>query len=393
MMNPVHVVAIIAAGGQGRRLGAAVPKQFLEIDGQTVLERSIAALASHPRVTEIVVALPADAMSDICAKGRPIRVVAGGARRQDSVANAFDAVPAGADVVLIHDAARPFVSAATIDRTIDGAARYGAAIAAVPARDTVKLAAADADPAPRIAQTVPREQVWLAQTPQAFRRAVLAEAIACGRRGAVGTDEAALAEQAGHEVRLVEGDETNVKITTPSDLAVARQLFTQTESIVVPRTGIGYDSHRLIEGRPLVLGGVTIPHATGLAGHSDADALCHAVTDAVLGAAALGDIGGHFPDTDARWKDADSIELLRHAVALVGRAGFRVVNVDAVVVAERPKLAPHVDAICARLAAALQISREAVSVKGKTNEGMGEAGRGEGLFVHAVATIVPRSGR
>jgi 2-C-methyl-D-erythritol 4-phosphate cytidylyltransferase/2-C-methyl-D-erythritol 2,4-cyclodiphosphate synthase len=387
----MHVVAIIAAGGQGRRFGAPVPKQFLEIDGQTVLDRSIAALAAHPRVDQIVVALPPDEMTRVAA-GERVRVVAGGARRQDSVANAFDEVPASADVVLIHDAARPFVTAATIDRAVDAAAKYGAAIVAVRARDTVKMAALDREGAPRIEQTIPRERVWLAQTPQAFRREVLAEAIACGRRGASGTDEAALAEQAGHEVRLVEGDRTNIKITTADDLAVARRLAAATRSIAAPRTGIGYDSHRLVEGRPLVLGGVTIPHATGLAGHSDADALSHAITDAVLGAAALGDIGRHFPDTDMRWKDADSLEMLRHAVALVGAAGFRIVNVDAVVVAERPKLAPHVDAIGERLAAVLEISRDSVSVKGKTNEGMGEAGRGEGLFVHAVATIVSRSG-
>lgn len=354
-----------------------------------MLDRSIAALAGHRRIESLIVALPSEEMSRVAARDR-VRVVAGGARRQDSVANAFEAVPADADVVVIHDAARPFVSAGTVDRAIDAAAEFGAAIAAMPARDTVKLAAEDAA-APRIDRTIPRDRVWLAQTPQAFRRAVLADAIACGRAGASGTDEAALAEQAGHEVRLVLGDPTNIKITTPEDLAAA-SLAAAAHPVAVARTGLGYDSHRMIEGRPLVLGGITIPHATGLAGHSDADALAHAITDAVLGAASLGDIGRHFPDTDMRWKDADSIELLRHAVGLVQRAGFRIVNVDAVVVAERPKLAPHVDAIRDRLAAALDVTREAVSVKGKTNEGMGEAGRGEGLFVHAVATIVPRAG-
>ena len=202
------------------------------------------------------------------------------------------------------------------------------------------------------------------------------------------TDEAALAEQAGHAVRLVEGDSRNLKITTPGDLALAES-WLQAEQATV-RMGIGYDSHRLVEGRPLVLGGVTIPHATGLAGHSDADALCHAITDAVLGAAALGDIGRHFPDTDPRYADADSLELLRIAAALVADAGYLVSNVDAVVVAERPKLAPHVDAIRARLAGALGVRPDQVSVKGKTNEGMGEAGRGEGIVVHAVALIRTR---
>jgi len=186
-------------------------------------------------------------------------------------------------------------------------------------------------------------------------------------------------------VRLVEGDPRNLKITMPRDLALAESWLGGEQAAV--RIGIGYDSHRLVQGRPLVLGGVTIPHPAGLAGHSDADALCHAITDALLGAAALGDIGRHFPDTDPRYKDADSIELLRAVVALLSAGGHAVANVDAVIVAERPRLAPHVDAIRTSLAAALCVDVDAVSVKGKTNEGMGEAGRGEGIVVHAVASI------
>jgi 2-C-methyl-D-erythritol 4-phosphate cytidylyltransferase/2-C-methyl-D-erythritol 2,4-cyclodiphosphate synthase len=276
------------------------------------------------------------------------------------------------------------VDAVTIARTIDAALASGAAIAAVRSHDTVKLSAPGASP-PTIADTIDRERVWLAQTPQAFIRRVLAEAIVLGRAGTSVTDEAALAEQAGYQVQLVESDPRNLKITAPGDLDLAETWLRAEKSNV--RIGIGYDSHRLVEGRPLVLGGVRIPHAAGLAGHSDADALCHAVTDAVLGAAALGDIGRHFPDTDPRYKDADSLELLRIAAAMVADAGWSVANVDAVVVAEHPKIAPHVEAIRAKLAAALVVARDAVSVKGKTNEGMGEAGRGEGIVVHAVATI------
>lgn len=384
------VTAILAAGGQGRRFGAPVPKQLLSLAGRTILERSVAAFVGHPAVDEVVVALPADLVASPPAflRGTPKRVllVDGGARRQDSVANGFAAASPRAEVIVIHDAARPLVDAATIDRTIAAAAESGAAIAALPARDTVKLAA-DGSPA-TIAGTIDRDRVWLAQTPQAFSRRVLADAIAAGRAGASGTDEAALAEQAGHAVRLVEGDARNLKITTPADLALAESWLASERTTV--RIGTGYDSHRLVEGRPLILGGVVIPHATGLAGHSDADALCHAITDAVLGAAALGDIGRHFPDTDPRWKDADSIDLLRQAVALAHEAGYAVANVDAVVVCERPKLAPHVDAIRARLADALATAVENVSVKGKTNEGMGEAGRGEGIVVHAVALLRPR---
>jgi len=237
--------------------------------------------------------------------------------------------------------------------------------------------------------------VWLAQTPQAFTREVLTAALAFGAQGVSGTDEAALAEQAGHVVRLVAGDTRNIKITTPADLefariALANEDHRQQAGGDGMRIGVGYDSHRLVQGRPLVLGGVTIPHGTGLAGHSDADALCHAITDAVLGAAAAGDIGRHFPDSDHRWKDADSVALLRQAVAIVAQAGYAVVNVDAVVIADAPRLAPHADAIRARLAEALGITVAAVSVKGKTNEGMGETGRGEGIAVHAVALLTAR---
>jgi 2-C-methyl-D-erythritol 4-phosphate cytidylyltransferase/2-C-methyl-D-erythritol 2,4-cyclodiphosphate synthase len=394
---PLRVVAIIAAGGQGNRLGADAPKQFLEIGGRTMLDRSIAAFDAHPRVAALVVALPAAVMADppaclgACAK--PLQLVAGGERRQDSVARAFEAIEPPADVVVVHDAARPFVDAATIDRTIDAAIESGAAIAALPSRDTVKLARDDAAGA-WVTETIPRECVWLAQTPQAFRRDVLAAALALGARGGHGTDEAALAEQAGHTVRLVDGNPRNIKITTQADLELARAALAReaqpASHDVNLRIGMGYDSHRLVQGRPLVLGGVAVPHTSGLAGYSDADALCHAITDAVLGAAALGDIGRHFPDTDPRWRDADSLDLLRRAASLLRAAGFNVVNVDAVVIADQPKLAPFVDAMRARLADALGLEAGAVSVKGKTNEGMGETGRGEGIAVHAVALVARR---
>jgi 2-C-methyl-D-erythritol 4-phosphate cytidylyltransferase / 2-C-methyl-D-erythritol 2,4-cyclodiphosphate synthase len=400
MSNPrfaLRVVAIVAAGGQGSRLGAGAPKQLLEIGGRTMLDRSIAAFDSHPRVAALVVALPAAMLAEppacIGACAKPVQLVAGGEGRQDSVARAFEAIDPSADVVVVHDAARPFVDAATIERTIDAAVESGAAIAAVPSPDTVKLARDDPDGS-RVEETIPRERVWLAQTPQAFRREVLAAAIALGARGARATDEAALAEQAGHAVRLVQGHPRNFKITTQADLELARAVLAhEAESEphdVNLRIGMGYDSHRLVQGRPLVLGGVTVPHTSGLAGYSDADALCHAITDAVLGAAAIGDIGRHFPDTDPRWRDADSLDLLRRAAALVRDAGFDVVNVDAVVIADQPKLAPFVQAMRERLADALETDARRVSVKGKTNEGMGETGRGEGIAVHAVALVARR---
>jgi len=395
----MRVVAIVVAAGRGERLGGAVPKQLLELNGRSVLDRSVAAFAESGLVEETVVVLPADlagqAARIVDVRAGRVRAVLGGARRQDSVAAGFDAVDDGVDVVLVHDAARPFVSRDVIARTVEAASAHGAAIAAVRARDTVKHGEAAGDHAV-VRSTLPREEIYLAQTPQGFRRAVLAEAVALGRSGVEATDEAALAELAGHPVCLVDGDVRNMKITTPGDLEIARALAGAEAagqgggSARAVRVGAGYDLHRFAEGRPLVLGGVRVPHDRGLAGHSDGDAICHAVTDAILGAAGLGDIGGLFPDTDPRWQGADSLGLLADAVARVRAAGYAVSNVDVVVIAERPKIGPHRDAIRARLAGVLGIGPGEVSVKGKTNEGVDALGRGDALAVHAVALVAAR---
>lgn len=377
----MSVSVIIAAGGQGTRLGAGVPKQWLAIDGRTLLERSVAAFDAHPRVSEIVIVVPpGTAGAPIPPTATAQRVVTGGARRQDSVAEGFAAVSADASVILVHDAARPFVTADVIDRAIDGALAGGAVVPAVPVHDTVKQVVPGDT---RVVGTLPRETLFLAQTPQAFRREVLAAAIDAGRGGASGTDEAMLAEQAGHEVRLVAGDDANVKITTAADLERARA----SSSPPAFRIGTGYDLHVFVERRPLILGGVRIPYDRGLKGHSDADAVCHAVTDAILGAANLGDIGRLFPDTDPRYQDADSLVLLADAAARVQAAGWQVVNVDVVVIAERPKIGPHAAAMQASLAATLGVEAGAIAIKGKTNEGVDATGRGEALAVHAVALI------
>jgi 2-C-methyl-D-erythritol 4-phosphate cytidylyltransferase/2-C-methyl-D-erythritol 2,4-cyclodiphosphate synthase len=383
----MQVSAIIAAGGSGSRVAAGAPKQFLRLaDGRTILERSVAAFAYHERVDEIVVALPPDstfAFADNAASGR-LRTVSGGVRRQDSVANAFDAIAAASDIVLVHDAARPFVSADVISRAIDAAAEHGAAIVALPAVDTVKQVTMEGGRRV-IAGTIPRESVYLAQTPQAFRRDVLAAAVAIGRGGAHATDEAALAELAGYPVHIVEGDPGNVKITTADDLERARR---REMPVAVTRVGTGYDLHRLVEGRALIIGGVEIASDRGALGHSDADVACHAVTDAILGGASLGAIGRHFPDTDARWKGASSVELLRQAQALVRASGYTVANVDVTIVLERPKVAPYIAGIREGLASALGIPADCVSVKGKTNEGVDAVGRGEAIAAHAVALLV-----
>jgi 2-C-methyl-D-erythritol 2,4-cyclodiphosphate synthase len=294
-------------------------------------------------------------------------------------------------VLVIHDAARACVSGALIDRTIDAARQHGAAIAAAPARDTVKRGNRR-DETIVITGTIPRDEVYLAQTPQAFRREVLAAAIQVGRSGIEATDEAMLAERAGHAVHIVESDESNLKVTTRKDIDIAEAIVQSGSagSGYAARVGLGYDLHRLVEGRPLILGGITIPFDRGPHGHSDGDAICHALTDAVLGAIAAGDIGRHFPDTDDRWTGADSVFMLQAAVELARDRGFLVESVDVVVILERPKLLPHLAAIVERLAGALGVDPSRVSVKGKTNEGVDAIGRGEAIAVHAVAVLHQR---
>jgi 2-C-methyl-D-erythritol 4-phosphate cytidylyltransferase/2-C-methyl-D-erythritol 2,4-cyclodiphosphate synthase len=431
----MRVTAIIAAGGRGARFGGAQPKQLLAVGGRPILERSVAAFLSHPAIDALVVALPQALVDDPPAylrsvdglapdgSGKPLRLVAGGERRQDSVANAFRAADAMSDLIVIHDAARPFASADLIARTIAAAAESGAALAAIAARDTVKRASPDhngpAKAGHHVLETLPRETIFLAQTPQAFRRDVLSDAL---KLADAATDEAALAERAGHAVRLVDGEATNIKITTPEDLAIAdaiaetlrnaecglrsdqsgpgraesairnQSAIRNPQPAVSPpartgRAGTGYDLHRLVEGRPLILGGVTIPSDRGALGHSDADVVCHAVTDAILGAACLGDIGRHFPDSDPRWKDASSLDLLRRAVAIVADVGLAVGNVDVTVILERPKIKDHIDAMRAAVAQAIGIDAGRVSIKGKTNEGVDAIGCGEAIAAQAIALM------
>ena len=392
----MFVSAIIAAAGRGARLGAGSPKQLLALGDRTILQRSFDTLDRHDGIHEIVVALPPDLAASppafLTSSRKPVRVIDGGARRQDSVAKAFAQISGQAGVIVIHDAARPFASPDLFSRVIDAAARGGAAIAALQASDTVKEATA-APGARFVARTVARESIYLAQTPQAFTRAVLEDAMTRGREAFdTATDEASLAEQAGHPVHLVDGESTNMKITTEQDFRVSEALVRSSEPGArgrgaLMRVGTGYDLHRLEPGKPLIIGGVQIPHEAGLAGHSDGDVLCHAVTDAILGAAGEGDIGQHFPDTDPTWKGANSIRLLTSAVEIVRTAGYTVANVDAVVIAERPKLLPHIPTMRANLAQAIGIEISAVSVKGKTNEQVDALGRNEAIAVHAVALL------
>ena len=380
----MSVGVVIVAGGRGARLGADQPKQLLDLGGRSMLARSVAAFDAHPRVNEFVVVLPGDLIDRghdlIGAVSSPWTVAAGGARRQDSVQNGLKSLSAEVNVVLIHDAARPFVTPALIERVIDAAAKDGAAIPAVAVSDTVKQVDIDSM---TVKATLPRDSIWLAQTPQGFQRVALDHAY-MKNAGADVTDEGMLAERAGMPVTIVPGDPDNIKITTPEDLARARTV------LAAPRVGTGYDLHRLVAGRALVLAGVTLPFDKGPHGHSDGDVLCHALTDAILGAAAAGDIGRHFSNTDPKWKDAPGLDLLGRAVSIVRAAGFTPASADVTVILEQPKLAPHVDAMRANVAAVLGLATDAVSIKGKTNEGVDAVGRGEAIAAHAVAVLVAR---
>lgn len=390
----MSVYVIVAAGGQGTRAGGTVAKQWVSLGGRSMLGHSVAACAAVPEVDGLVVVVPAERVAEAqaelaaCAHGKALVVVAGGLRRQDSVAHGAAALPPDASIVLVHDAARPFVSRAVVSAVIAGARDAGAAIAAVPVHDTVKRV--EGDEVLWCVETLPRERIHLAQTPQGFRRDIFDEAVAIGSRAADATDEATLAERAGHRVRVVAGDAANIKVTTPQDLAAAQvRMAPAAEGGRRMRVGVGYDSHRFDEGRCLKLGGVTVPGVPGLAGHSDGDAVCHAVTDAILGAAGLGDIGGLFPDTDAAWKDADSLVLLREAFGRVRAAGYRVGNLDIAVVCHRPKIGPLAPALRASLASALDCVPEAISIKGKTPEGT--PALADALIVHVVALIEPEA--
>jgi 2-C-methyl-D-erythritol 4-phosphate cytidylyltransferase/2-C-methyl-D-erythritol 2,4-cyclodiphosphate synthase len=382
------VGAIIVAAGRGVRLGASVPKQLLDIGGQTLLQRSVAPFDSHPDVEELVVVLPADLVTEGPGLVGPVRTrcscVAGGERRQDSVRQGFSRLSAAVDLVLVHDAARPFVDHALIDRVIAATREVGAAVPALAASDTVKQIDVERR---EVALTLARDTIWMAQTPQGFSRDVFTRVVALSE-GDAATDEAQLAESAGDRVRVVDGDPRNVKITTADDLARARATLA-----AAARVGTGYDLHRLVAGRTLVLAGVAIPFDRGPASHSDGDVASHAIVDALLGAAAAGDIGRLFPDSDPQWKDAAGLDLLSRAVDHVRTHGWSVTSADVTVVLERPKLSPYIDQIRARLAAAMRITPDRVSVKAKTNEGVDAVGRGEAIAAHAVAVLAPRGER
>jgi 2-C-methyl-D-erythritol 4-phosphate cytidylyltransferase/2-C-methyl-D-erythritol 2,4-cyclodiphosphate synthase len=382
----MHVAALLMAAGQGNRFGGGTPKQFLPLLGRPVIRRAAESLLAEGGIDALLPVCAAEETSRVAAalESLPgvLPPVAGGATRQESVRAGLEALAAAGaappQLVLVHDAARPIVPPGTVARLIEALGRVPGAIPAQPVADTLKRGEAG-----RVVETVPRGGLYRAQTPQGFRFATLlaAHRAACGEA----TDDAALLEAAGETVALVPGAETNVKITFPEDLARVEALLL---ARLIPRTGTGFDVHRLTEGRPMVLCGVTLPFPFGLAGHSDADVGIHALCDAIYGALAEGDIGRHFPPSEPRWKDADSAAFLRHAAARIAARGGVLANADVTLICERPKIAPHAEAMRARLAALLEAPVERISVKATTTEGLGFAGRGEGVAAQAVATVL-----
>jgi 2-C-methyl-D-erythritol 4-phosphate cytidylyltransferase / 2-C-methyl-D-erythritol 2,4-cyclodiphosphate synthase len=373
----MRIAAILVAAGSGSRFGAERPKQFLTLAGKPVIRHAAEALATHVSLLQPVGdAEPIEA----ALLGVPfcLPVIAGGATRQDSVRAGLEALaPFAPDVVLVHDAARPVIPAGTIPALLAALKEFPGAIPAAPVADTLKRVVRGV-----ITETVPRAGLFRAQTPQAFRFQTLLAAHRSGLTGA--TDDASLLEAAGETVEVVPGSDDNVKLTYPDDLLRLERIMAVT---LIPRVGTGFDVHVLEAGRPLFLCGVNVPHEKGLAGHSDADAGIHALCDAIYGALAEGDIGRHFPPNEAAWKDADSARFLTHAAERIAARGGRLVNADVTLICERPKIAPHRDAMRARIAEILQLDIARVSVKATTTEGMGFTGRREGLAAQAVATI------
>lgn len=403
MYNGNKVIAIIVAAGSGKRFGSTLPKQFLKIGSETVLQKSVRAFNENEYVDEIIIVTSAEYISlaaELC-DNRFIKaslVAEGGKERQDSVLSglAHYVRKSGCDsnlqeaaytIVLVHDAARPFVSQQVINNVIEAVEDTGAAVPAVPVKDTIRQAARlgdfgnmeewlDSGVACWTTSTLERGKLCSVQTPQGFYLYVLGEAYKNAYESEFfATDDASLVERMGIKISVVQGDHANYKITTREDMD--REM----------RIGSGFDVHRLVEDRKLFLCGVEIPHEKGLLGHSDADVALHALMDALLGAAALGDIGKHFPDSDERYKGISSMKLLEEVFGMISEEGFSVGNVDVTIMAQRPKIAPFIPQMKKSLAEALRLDESAVNIKGTTTEKLGFVGREEGIAAEAVCTL------
>ncbi|PIE58879.1 MAG: bifunctional 2-C-methyl-D-erythritol 4-phosphate cytidylyltransferase/2-C-methyl-D-erythritol 2,4-cyclodiphosphate synthase [Desulfobulbus propionicus] len=371
---------------------SAVPKQHLLIQGKPVIAHTaLSFLTLEPIRTVVIVTHPTHGQETMALTlahlpkemHHKLRFTPGGALRQDSVRAGLAELSGHIELVLVHDAARPLVHRQTIERAIRGAMDKGAVIAAVPIRDTVK----EVSPEQKIQETLDRSTLWLAQTPQAVRRSLLEQAFDhAAATGFQGTDEASLLEHCRIPVHLVQGHEHNLKITTPEDISIAAALLEQKDPMDL-KIGHGYDAHRLVTERALILAGVPIDYHLGLAGHSDADVVCHALSDAILGALGAGDIGRHFPDNDDQYKGISSILLLKKVVALAERGNLCLVNADITIICQRPKLAAYLPRMQQNLAALCRVPPASVNIKATTTEKMGFTGREEGIATHAVVLM------
>lgn len=374
MIHKQRTVALIVAAGSGSRAGGAIPKQYAHVGGKALLAHAYDAFANHPAVDEVVVVIAAGAEPLAAAALGPVRTIVGGATRRESVARGLAVIEA--DRVLVHDAARPFVPAGVIDRILAALDTNEGAIPGLAVADTLV----------RDGLVVPRDKLFRVQTPQGFRLPALRAAHAGWPADKEATDDAQMVQRLGGSVALVQGDAMLDKVTHPQDFAAA-----EAKIAWETRSASGFDVHRLEAGEELWLGGVLIPHDKGLSGHSDADVGLHALTDALLGTIAAGDIGTHFPPSDPQWKGADSAQFLQHAATLIADKGGRIDFVDLTLICEAPKIGPHREAMRTRIGALLGLSEDRVSIKATTTERLGFTGRGEGIAAQAVATVsLPR---
>ena len=377
-MPDAPVTALIVAAGSGSRLGGGVPKQFRPLAGKPVLRRAVEGFLGHPAIDSVRVIIgpgQEDLAGAALGEADVGELVIGGATRSASVRNGLKALSEG--IVLVHDAARLACPAAVTDRLLAALQSHDGAAPVLPVADT--LARADA----LLGEPIDRAGAVRVQTPQAFGRDALLAAFASWT-GDAPTDEASVARAAGLTVAAVEGDPSLDKLTTEADWARAEQMLA---ARLTPRTGMGFDVHAFAGDGPVMMGGIPIPHVRGLAGHSDADVVLHAITDALLGAAGLGDIGEHFPPSDPRWKGASSHLFLAHAANMIRDRGGLIDHIDCTVICEAPRVGPHRSAIRARVAEILALAPSAVSIKATTTERLGFTGRGEGIAAQAVASI------
>jgi 2-C-methyl-D-erythritol 4-phosphate cytidylyltransferase/2-C-methyl-D-erythritol 2,4-cyclodiphosphate synthase len=397
-MDPSKVAAIIPAAGSGVRMGLATPKQFFELDGTPILIHTLQVFQQVESIGHIIVVVPQESCAWVEEQvqkfhiSKIFKVIAGGKHRQDSVLAGLEALPPEVELVLVHDGVRPFVPVSVIDNCLQEAEAEGAAMAAIPVKDTLKAVSTEKE----IEQTIDRSGIWQAQTPQASDISLLKRAFAeaAKHKYFIATDEAALLERINVPVMVVEGSEKNIKITRPEDIILAKAILmeSQEDNTVMEgncqyKSGYGFDAHRLVDGRPLVLGGITVSHEKGLQGHSDADVLTHALCDAMLGAAGAGDIGQHFPDTDDKFKDINSLNILESVSEFAAKKGYVLHNADITVVAQKPKLAKYFEAMKKKLAVACGADPKSINLKATTTEGMGFEGREEGMSAHAVVML------